>query len=518
MKPKKVISKVFCICKKLYGKTAKKLNALNIVIIYIILGSAWILLSDKIAGLLVRENNTLVIVSIYKGWFYVLCTAVLLYLLINCSIKEINKSKNELKINEERYKLVINNTTDGFWDWDILNNKINYPEEWKIRLGYEKKEISDNAGDMERFLHPDDISELKNSIKQYLEGKQTKYKQEVRVVTKTGEVIWVQIRGQAIWDNDGSPLRMLGTVTNINERKLTEVALKNTMEMNEKLLNEALEYNKLKTEFFTNISHEFRTPLNVILSVVQVLSAYERMGKETISLERVNKYMRNIRQNCYRLLKLINNLIDVTRIDSGFLKLQMKNVDIVEVVNQIVGSVTEFIKIKQLDLIFESNIQKKIMAIDVDKFERIMLNLISNAIKFTKPGGKITIKIHDFGDKVDISVKDTGVGIEKNKCSIIFERFRQVNTSLVKDTQGSGIGLSIVKSLVEMHDGHIKVDSEIGKGSEFILTFPVKILNDEELEGEYHNCVNNMKNDGVERAIIEFSDIYLQSNQELDIS
>jgi len=165
-----------------------------------------------------------------------------------------------------------------------------------------------------------------------------------------------------------------------------------------------------------------------------------------------------------------------------------------------------------------NRIYKKIMAIDVDKFERIMLNLISNAIKFTKPGGKITIKIHDFGDKVDISVKDTGVGIEKNKCSIIFERFRQVNTSLVKDTQGSGIGLSIVKSLVEMHDGHIKVDSEIGKGSEFILTFPVKILNDEELEGEYHNCVNNMKNDGVERAIIEFSDIYLQSNQELDIS
>lgn len=518
MKPKMVLNKVFCICKELYGKAAKKLNALNIVIIYIILGSAWILLSDKIAGLLVRENTMLVQVSIYKGWFYVLCTAALLYLLINSGMKEINKSKNELKISEERYRLVINNTTDGFWDWDILSNKIIYPEEWKIQLGYDREEISDQISDVERFLHPDDIPELKNSIKQYLEGMQTKYKQEVRAVTKTGVVIWIQIRGQAIWDNDGSPLRMLGTVTNINERKLTEVALKNTMEMNEKLLNEALEYNKLKTEFFTNISHEFRTPLNVILSVVQVLSAYEKMGKETISIEKVNKYMRNIRQNCYRLLKLINNLIDVNRIDSGFLKLQMRNVDIVEVVKQIIGSVNEFIKIKQLDLKFESNTQKKIMAIDVDKFERIMLNLISNAIKFTKPGGKITIKIHDFGDKVNISVKDTGIGIEKNKCSIIFERFRQVNSSLVKDTQGSGIGLSIVKSLVEMHNGQIKVDSEIGKGTEFILSFPVKILNNEELDEEYYNCVNNMKNEGVERALIEFSDIYLPVNQELDIS
>jgi len=518
MKQSNVLNGVFCICKKLYGKAVKKLNALNIVIIYIIVGLAWILLSDKIAGILVKDNVMLVQVSIYKGWFYVICTAILLYALINCSLKEINKSKNELKISEERYRLVINNTTDGLWDWDILNNRIIYPEEWKIVLGYEINEISEQCSEVERFFHPDDVPLLKSSIEEYLERKIPKYKLEVRVITKSGEVIWIQIRGQAIWDNDGRPLRMLGTVTNINERKLTEVALKNTMEMNERLLNEALEYNKLKTELFTNISHEFRTPLNVILSVVQVLSAYEKMGKKDISLQKVNKYMGNIRHNCYRLLKLINNLIDVTRIDSGFFKLQMRNVDIVEVVRQIVGSVQEFVKIKQLDLKFESNTQKKIMALDADKFERIMLNLISNAIKFTKPGGKITIKIHDLGDTVNVSVKDTGIGIEKNKWSVIFERFRQVNSSLVKDSQGSGIGLSIVKSLVEMHNGQIKVDSEVGKGTEFILSFPVKILSDEEMDDQYDNCVSNMKNDGVERTLIEFSDIYLPLSQEWDIS
>lgn len=514
MKQSNFLDEAFCICKKLYGKAVKKLNALNIVIIYIIVGSAWILLSDELTGMLVKDNAILVQVSIYKGWFYVICTAILLYALINCSIKEINKSKNELKISEERYRLVINNTTEGLWDWDILNNRINYPEEWKVVLGYGVEEILNKSNEVERFLHPDDVPVLRSYIQEYLERKIPKYKLEVRAVTKSGEVIWIQIRGQGIWDNDGRPLRMLGTVTNINERKLTEVALKNTMEMNEKLLNEALEYNKLKTELFTNISHEFRTPLNVILSVVQVLSAYEKMGKETISLEKVNKYMVNIRQNCYRLLKLINNLIDVTRIDTGFLKLQMRNVDIIEIVRQIVSSVKEFVKIKQLDLEFESNTQQKIMALDVDKFERIMLNLISNAIKFTRPGGKITIKIHDLGDTVDVSVKDTGIGIEKNKWSVIFERFRQVNSSLVKDSQGSGIGLSIVKSLVEMHNGQIKVDSEVGKGTEFILSFPVKILNAEEMDDQYDNCVSNMKSDGVERTLIEFSDIYLPLNQD----
>ena len=517
MKKNKPLNEMFRVCKKAHGKVAKKLNALNIVIIYLIIGSIWIILSDKLVGLIVKDNVKIVKVSIYKGWFYVICTGILLYILIDSSIKEINKSKKQLKISEERYRLVINNTTDGLWDWDILNNRIIYPEEWKIALGFAAYEISDKSNEVERLLHPDDVPVLKSSIEEYLKRKKPKYKLEIRAVTKDGNNIWIQIRGQAIWDNDGRPLRMLGTVTNINERKLTEARLKTTMEMNEKLLNEAIEYNRLKTEFFTNISHEFRTPLNVILSVVQLLSSYERMGKGTVSLEKVNKYMRNIRQNCYRLLKLINNLIDVTRIDSGFLKLQMKNEDIVKVVRQRVSTVNEFVKIKQLELKFTSNTKKKIMALDVDKFERIMLNLISNAIKFTKPGGQITIKIHDLGDTVNISVKDTGVGIEENKCSIIFERFRQVNSSLVRDSQGSGIGLSIVKSLVEMHNGQIKVSSEVGKGTEFILSFPVKILKDEEIDTAYDSS-DDIKNDGVERSLIEFSDIYLPADQELDIS
>ena len=325
--------------------------------------------------------------------------------------------------------------------------------------------------------------------------------------------IWVQLRGQAIWDNEGRPLRMLGTVTDINERKLTEVALKNTMEENKRLLKEAIEYDKLKTEFFTNVSHEFRTPLNVILSVVQVLSSYEKMGETTVSIAKVNRYMKNVRQNCFRLLKLINNLIDVTRIDSGFLKLQMKNENIVEIVRQVVNSVKEFVNIKQIKLTFLSDVKEKVMALDVDKFERILLNLISNSVKFTKPGGEILITVHDLADTVEISVKDTGIGIEKNKLDIIFDRFRQVNSSLIKDSEGSGIGLSIVKSLVEMHKGKITVLSEEGVGTEFIISFPVKILSDEEMDDIYDNSFN-MKNEGVQRALIEFSDIYLPIDQQ----
>jgi len=516
MKKARLLNGLFCFFNRIFTNMVRKLNAFNIVIIYLVMGSIWILLSDKLVGVLVKDSKTLVEVSIYKGWFYVICTAILLYILIDSSIKEIKNSKRELKISEERYRLVINNTTDGMWEWDILTNEIIYPMKLMKSLGYSHSDLQDKSSDLGRFLHNDDLVMMKKSIKEYLKRNVTNYKFETRVISKCGESIWIQIKGHTIWNDDGSPLKMFGTVTDINERKITEVALKNTMEENKRLLNEVIEYDKLKTEFFTNISHEFRTPLNVILSVVQVLSVYEKKGEETVSLKKVNKYMTNVRKNCYRLLKLINNLIDVTRIDLGFLKLKMKNEDIVNIVRQVVNSVDEFISVKELKLTFNSDVQKKIMAFDVNKFERILLNLVSNAIKFTKPGGEIFIKVRDLNDVVKISVKDTGVGIEKNKLAIIFDRFRQVNSSLAKESQGSGIGLSIVKSLVEMHNGQIEVDSEVGVGTEFILSFPVKILSSDEIDDKYDDSVN-MRNDGVERALIELSDIYLPVDQHQDI-
>ncbi|WP_456049043.1 PAS domain-containing sensor histidine kinase [Acetivibrio cellulolyticus] len=478
------------------------------MIIYTIIGALWITLSDKVLTFFVSDPLKMIKISTYKGWFFVICTAVLLYILIDSSTNEIKKSKDELRVSEERYRLVINNTTDGMWEWDIAKDKIIYPLEWKRLLGYKDKDFAGNRTDIERFLHPDDVMEMRDSIWEYLNGKIPKFKLEIRVKTKIDEYVWAQIRGQAIWDNEGKPSGMIGTVTDITERKITEVALKNTMEENKKLLNEVIEYDRLKTEFFTNISHEFRTPLNVILSVVQVLSIHEKKGEDTVNIEKINRYMKNVRQNCFRLLKLINNIIDVNRIDSGFLKLQLRNEDIVRIINQIVSSVKEFVSVNQLKITFSSNVKQKVMAFDVDKVERLMLNLISNSIKFTKPGGEIFINVYDLGDLVNISVRDTGIGIEKDKLPIIFARFRQVNSTLVKDSEGSGIGLSLVKSLVEMHNGDIRVISEPGIGTEFIISFPAKILSDEENES-MSGVAFELKNEGVERAEIEFSDIYI---------
>ncbi|OPZ89812.1 MAG: Sensor histidine kinase TmoS [Firmicutes bacterium ADurb.Bin419] len=504
----KYFTRRFSKFKALFVIIAKKLNAFNIVIIYGIVGALWIMLSDKVLSIFMSDPAKMVQISIYKGWFFVACTSLLLYILIDSSIKEINKSKNELRLSEERYRMVINNTTDGLWEWDIIEDKINIPSSLKKILSYEDEEISHKAAEFSDLIHPDEVIIVKEKIKRYLSGETPKLELEFRVKSKSLEYLWIQIRGQAIKDKVGNPVGVIGTVTDVNERKMTEVALTKTMKENERLLSEVIEYDKLRTEFITNISHEFRTPLNVILSVVQVLSIYEKKGNSTVDLNKINKYMKNVKQNCYRLLKLINNLIDVNRIDSGFFQLQMSNENIVEIVKQITNSVNDFVNIKQLKLTFSSNVKEKIIACDADKVERLMLNLISNSIKYTKLGGEIFIDIVDMGGVVKISVKDTGIGIEKDKIPIIFDRFRQVNTSLVKDSEGSGIGLYLVKSLVEMHNGEIKVISEPGVGTEFIVSFPVVLLSEKEMESIPRRTFT-VNNDGVEKAEIEFSDIYV---------
>ena len=291
-------------------------------------------------------------------------------------------------------------------------------------------------------------------------------------------------------------------VRDISKRKLIEESKKKAEE-NIKILNEAMEYEKLRTEFFANISHEFRTPLNVILGAIQLMDIYVGSISDSKIYEKIINLKKIMKQNCYRLIRLVNNLIDITRIDVGFLDLNLKNYDIVKIVEDITMSVSEFARLKCLDLEFYCNTNEKIIACDPDKIERIILNLLSNAIKFTKQQGKISVNVTVEEDSIMISVKDSGVGIKKENLDSIFERFIQVNKSLTRENEGSGIGLSLVKLLVEMHDGSISVNSEYEKGSEFIIKLPVKLVEDNN-----ENLFKNIEIDKVEKASIEFSDIY----------
>lgn len=265
------------------------------------------------------------------------------------------------------------------------------------------------------------------------------------------------------------------------------------------------EISRLKEEFFANVSHEFRTPLTVILGALQMLNSTDLSNYPSEQKAKFSKYLSIMKQNCNRLVKLINNLLDVTRIHSGYLLLYLQDYDIVALSKEITMSVSDYASQKKIELKFSSNVKSKKMPVDIDKIERILLNLLSNAVKFTPEGKKITVSFKDKGEYIEIHVKDTGVGIPPQKLDIIFERFRQVDNILTRKNEGTGLGLSLVKSLVEMHGGKIKVKSRVGAGTEFIITLPANLSNGSTqiaATAHYDRSINEVVN-------IEFSDLNL---------
>jgi two-component system, cell cycle sensor histidine kinase PleC len=269
------------------------------------------------------------------------------------------------------------------------------------------------------------------------------------------------------------------------------------------LYHTALENNKAKTEFFSNISHEFKTPISVILGSIQLLE--QKLPEASPERLKFGKSIEIMRHNCYRLLRLINNILDMTRMDSGYIKINKINCNIVYLVEEITQSVAPFAEQKKLTLLFDTEVEEIMTAVDVDKIERVLLNLLSNAIKYTDADGKIWVTIFNKDNRIFISVKDTGYGIPQQMQALIFERFKQVSSQLTKDFEGSGIGLSIVKSFVDLHGGSIQVISEENKGSEFIVELPV-LLCDE--SGKSAASPSGVQSRIVEAINIEFSDIY----------
>ena len=264
------------------------------------------------------------------------------------------------------------------------------------------------------------------------------------------------------------------------------------------------EFDELRTNFFCTVSHELKTPINIILGVIQLVSTISKNEEDKIKLLSSSKYINIMKQNCFRLIKLSNNLIDITKIDSGYTEMNLKNHNIVSVIEEITLSVADYVKSKNISLVFDTEIEEKIIACDSEQLERVMLNLLSNAIKFTSENGKIEVTILDKNDYISISVKDTGIGIPKDKADIVFERFRQVDSTLRRQKEGSGIGLALVKTIIEKHGGTIKLESELGKGSEFIINMPCRKLVQENLLP----VLDENKEINVDRINIEFSDIY----------
>ena len=248
--------------------------------------------------------------------------------------------------------------------------------------------------------------------------------------------------------------------------------LRKEMEKNEQLFKKVLSLEQNKNNYFVNLSHELRTPLNVLSSINQLIKEFTKKDN-FITPEKLSYYMGIMDRNCSRLLSLINNLIDHTKIENNSYIINKKDEDIVYLVEETVLDMKDYIEEKGLELIFDTDVEEKVIRCDKVDIERCIINLVGNAVKFTPAGGLIKVLIQDLDDKVKIIVKDNGIGISEENQKVIFDRFNQVVDESSEQKGGSGLGLTITKQLITLHNGEIYVESEVGVGSEFIIILPV---------------------------------------------
>ena len=378
------------------------------------------------------------------------------------------ESLKKLKSSEERFALAVKGSNDGIWDWNDMESDEYY---WSDRiyemLGYQPGEVEARISNWKKWMHPDDADKVLEMLTNHLE-KNEAYKVEFRMKKKNGEYVWVLVRGESVRDENGTPIRMAGSISDISDRKKTETELIEAK-------NRAEESDRLKSAFLANMSHEIRTPMNGILGFAELLKG------PRITTGKQEKYIDIIEESGKRMLSIINDIINISKIESGLMEVELTNSNINEQVEYIYTFFKPEVEEKGVELHFHNELpsEQAIVTTDREKLFAILTNLVKNAIKSTNRG-TIEFGYQKKDNYLEFFVRDTGHGIPKSRMGAIFHRFVQVDNADETDRQGVGLGLAITKSYIEMLGGEIWVESEEGFGSTFYFTIPYQILSCEE--------------------------------------
>ena len=356
-----------------------------------------------------------------------------------------------------RLELVVEGTRLGMWDWNPQTNEVIFNDIWAEMLGYSLDEITPSLEEWESRVHPDDLADCYADITAHMEGKTPFYQNVHRMKHRDGHWVYILDRGQIVEvDDEGRPIRFTGTHTDITAQKEAEL--------------EAIRASKAKSLFLANMSHEIRTPLNGILGILQILEDTELDDQQT-------SYLDVLRDSGEGLLTVINDILDFSKVEAGKMAVESSPFDLRKALRLVHNLYREQALGKGLvyDLSVDANVPEVVVA-DSQRFKQVLMNLLSNAVKFTK-SGSVTLSVtsetksarqHDLV----VAVKDTGKGIEDT--SIIWNSFDQEDGTISSEYGGTGLGLAICRSLVELMEGKVEVESEPGAGSVFTVRLPVE--------------------------------------------
>lgn len=377
------------------------------------------------------------------------------------------RAETALQTVEDRFKLAIEGTQDGIFDWDLEKDIVHYSSQFFAMLGYEKKSVIGKPDSFKELIHPEDVETVWERIEQYLSNQLSEYSCEFRMKHKSGRWVWVQASAKGIFDKNGKAKRLVGAHTDITAMKLSQQKLEIEKQ-------EAMDANQAKSEFLAHMSHEIRTPLTAISGIAEIFSKQ----LDTLN-EKQQHLVKTLSSSTASLKELINDILDFSKIESGELELDEQSFELDTVFRETIDMMSIKANEKGISFVFDYNdIKDAEFYGDSKRIRQILVNLISNAIKFTDEGG-VTIKAsfedRDGTDFMRLDVSDTGIGIYPEDFDLVFERFKQADSSVSRKYGGTGLGLPISKKLAVLMGGNIFLSSEPGNGSTFSVLLPAKI-------------------------------------------
>lgn len=378
--------------------------------------------------------------------------------------------EHELRVKEERWGLALDSVGDGVWDWNVPNGTVFFSPRWKTMLGYSEHEIGDNVNEWSERIHPEDLTDVMRAVREHLSGQTQMYHCEHRVRCKDGSYIWVLDRGRVVTrDEAGNPVRMVGTHTDVTEKRAAQAALEEARKAAEAATT-------AKSEFLAVMSHEIRTPMNGVIGMTSLLLT-------TPLSELQREYVDTIRSSGDALLDIINDILDFSKVESGKMELEDTPFDLIDAAREVARLLAPSARAKGLDLRVIAPDYPVIVCGDVGRLRQIMLNLGSNAVKFT-PQGQVTISLETTKQENDeawhiiLSVEDTGIGVTPEQRQRLFQLFSQADASTTRRFGGTGLGLAICWRLIRLMGGSVRYSPREGGGSLFTceLTLPTAQL------------------------------------------
>lgn len=377
-----------------------------------------------------------------------------------------------LRESEERNRIVLDAAAMASWDYDVAADCITWNEQHYRILGLEPDGLEKKAADFLAFVHPEDLGGVLEALRVAVEESGV-YQAEFRIIRADGVVCWMSGFGKAIETRDGRAVRMAGVMYDVTKRHEAEQTLAAALQQTRAAQAEAEAASRAKDRFLAVLSHELRTPLTPSLMATHMLLDDKSLPADT--RETIEMIQRNIALEA----KLVDDLLDVTRIARGALKLQWAQVDLHEIIRHAVAICQGDFEAKQHRLTLSLGAARCALRGDAARLQQVVWNVLKNACKFSPPGGSIHVQTSTEAECVLLRVTDTGIGLEAEALSRIFESFAQADDDIMRRFGGLGLGLAISKAAVEAHGGRIWAESAgLGQGAAFSILLPLARLAD----------------------------------------